>query len=301
MSILRTLTVALLFGAVSTPALAQIGDTAPFVVERHGQGRPVILIPGLMSSGRVWDGAVQRYADRHELHVLTLAGFAGVPPIGAPHFLDAERDAIIRYIRERRLDRPVLVGHSLGAFLALAVASAAPELVGPIVAVDGVPFLTTLGDSTLTPDRVRPQAEAARAMYASLTAEQLGIQGRAAALTMTTDSTHAAMVASWSRASDPSTIGQAVAEMMTTDLRETVAAIRTPVLLVAAAEFARTPEQREAVRASYARQIARVPEGRVVLAERARHFVMLDDPAFLFGLMDGVLAGAAAPRTGSHP
>ena len=265
-----------------------------FVAERHGRGRPVILIPGLASSGRVWDGTVRRYAGSHELHVLTLAGFAGVPPIEAPRFLDAQRDAIIQYIRDRRLERPVLVGHSLGAFLAFSVASTAPDLVGPVVAVDGVPFLTTLGDSTLTPDQVRPRAEMVRAAYAGLTPDQMEMQGRAAAVGMVTDPSHVSMVARWSRDSDPTTVGKAVVEMMTTDLRDSVAAIRTPVLLVAATGFARTPEQRAGAVATYQRQIRRVPDGRVVAAERARHFVMLDDPGFLYGLLDGVLAAPPA-------
>ena len=265
----------------------------PFAVERHGRGRPVILIPGLMSSGRVWDETVRRYARGHEVHVLTLAGFAGVPPVALPRFLDGQRDAIIRYVREQRLERPVVVGHSLGGFLAFAVAAAAPDLVGPVVAVDGVPFLTTLGDTTLTPERIRPQAEAARAVYAGLTPAQLELQSRAATIAMVQDTAHVSLVASWSRQSDPSTVGQAIAEMMTTDLRETVSAIRTPVVLVAAAGGATTPEQRERVRAAYARQVARIPGARVVVAERARHFVMLDDPAFLHALLDEVLAGQA--------
>ena len=36
----------------------------------------------------------------------------------------------------------VMVGHSLGGFLALWVAATAPDAVGPIVAVDGVPYKT---------------------------------------------------------------------------------------------------------------------------------------------------------------
>jgi N-formylmaleamate deformylase len=276
------------------------GTTAPtgesfeghFVVARHGRGRPMIVIPGLTSGGAVWDGLVARYAATHEVHVLTLAGFAGVPAIDTPRFLEAERDAIVRYVRARGLDRPILVGHSLGGFLALWVAATAPELAGPVVAVDGVPWLVALGDTTATPERMQPQAAMVRQMYASLSPEQMAVQGRMALVAMMRDTTRLAEAVAWSRTSDPATAGRAVAEMLTTDLRDRVGAIRSPVLLVAAAGDV-PAAQHEAVRARYRAQVAAVRDHRVVVAD-ARHFVMLDAPDFLFATMDAFLTDVAA-------
>ena len=58
---------------------ARATTTTPtsFRVQVVGKGRPMILIPGLMSSGETWNSTVARYQDRFECHVLTLAGFAG--------------------------------------------------------------------------------------------------------------------------------------------------------------------------------------------------------------------------------
>jgi hypothetical protein len=41
----------------------------PFQVKVTGHGRPVILIPGLSSSGETWDTTVARYQDRFQCHV----------------------------------------------------------------------------------------------------------------------------------------------------------------------------------------------------------------------------------------
>lgn len=279
--------------AAAAPATAAGGESfhGLFTVERHGKGRPMILIPGLTSGGSVWDGLVERYSDRYELHVLTLAGFAGVPPTSAPHFLAAERDGIIRYIREQGLERPVLVGHSLGGFLSFWVAASAPDLVGPVVAVDGVPFLVALNDTTATAASMGAQAASVRQMYASLTPDQMAMQGRMALAGMMRDTTHLAEAVEWSRTSDPVTAGRAVAEMLTTDLRDSVAAIRAPVLLIAAGGNL-PDEQRETVRPVYEAQVARVPDHRVVVAD-AGHFVMYDAPDFLFRTMDDFLGSAA--------
>jgi pimeloyl-ACP methyl ester carboxylesterase len=253
----------------------------------------MILIPGLLSSGDVWASTVQRFQDRYECHVLTLAGFAGQAPI-APPFLQTVRDDVLAYIRDRKLERPVIVGHSLGGFLAFWIAATAPDQVGPIVAVDGVPYLGALMNPAATVETSRPGAEQMRKLYATFTREQLAAQSRLSLAGMIKDPRQVETAAGWSAESDPATAGQAMFEMMTTDLREAVAAIRTPVLLVGAADFAPDDATRRQVLSAYEAQVAKVPSHEVVLAERARHFIMLDDPAFLGSTMERFLGGKVA-------
>jgi pimeloyl-ACP methyl ester carboxylesterase len=259
-----------------------------FSVTRVGHGRPMILIPGLLSAGDAWSSTVDHFKDRYECHVLTLAGFAGQPAIPAP-FLQTVRDDVVKYIAEKNLDRPVIVGHSLGGFLAYWIAATAPDRVGPVVAVDGLPYLGALANPAATPETNRPMAEQMQKVYASFTKEQLASQSRMAFAQMITDPQQVEEATAWSAASDPATAGLAVAEMMTIDLRETVAAIHTPVLLIGAAG---SPA------AAYEAQVAKIPDHRVVMAERGRHFVMLDEPAFLFSTMEAFLS---APVAGKKP
>jgi pimeloyl-ACP methyl ester carboxylesterase len=93
------------------------------LVEQHGKkagsrGRPLILIPGLATGGWVWQETVRAFSDDHAVYVLTLPGFDGRPPAPAKAFASA-RAAVEKLVEQRRLDRPVIVGHSLGATLAL--------------------------------------------------------------------------------------------------------------------------------------------------------------------------------------
>jgi N-formylmaleamate deformylase len=274
-----------------------------FHVTKVGQGRPMILIPGLLSSGEVWQATVERFKTRYECHVLTLAGFAGQPPAalaGRPFLETVGRD-LARYIEAERLDRPIVVGHSLGGFVAFAVAAAHPDAVGPIVAVDGVPFLPALMDPGADPQRVAAQAARMRDFYATLTPAQLVVQSKMSLASMMKAPADVERAAAWSATSDPTTAGLAVYEMMTTDLRPAVAAIRTPVLLIGAAEFAKDAATRARVQAAYEQQVATVPNHRVVMAEDARHFVMWDAPEFLWRTMDTFLATRGVRPTAAAP
>ena len=286
----RVILALVLLGSASLASGAE--PPASFHVEVHGAGSPVLLIPGLSCSGDVWDETVAALEGRYEMHVLSLAGFAGQAAIAAP-FLPRVRDDIVDYIRAQQLDRPVIIGHSLGGFLAFWLAASEPTLVGPIVAVDGVPFLPALMDGGTTVDAIRPMAESSKAMMASLTPEQFAMQTRMSLTTMVTAPEDLERLARQGGESDPATVAQAIFELMTTDLRDDVTSIESPVLLIAAGATAPTPEGRARLQRSYEAQVAPIPNHRVVIADHARHFIMLDAPDFFHATLTGFLTDVA--------
>ena len=86
-----------------------------------GSGPDVLLIPGLASSGATWDDTVKQLTPHYRCHVFTLAGFAGVPAQPGP-LLDDVDAALANYIEQKHLKSPIVVGHSLGGFIALKLA-----------------------------------------------------------------------------------------------------------------------------------------------------------------------------------
>jgi N-formylmaleamate deformylase len=283
----RLLLAATVFIATAGTSAAQTPHRS-FNVTVTGKGPAIVLIPGLLSTGEVWATTVARYQDRYTLHVVTLAGFGGPAPIGSP-FLSRVRDELITYVREEKLQKPIVIGHSLGGFLAFWIASTAPDLVGGVVAVDGVPYLPALGNPTATPETMAKQGQQVAAIYASLSREQLVAQSRMAMAPMITSPDDIERALAWVAVSDGKTAGMAVAEIMATDLREEIAKITAPVLLIGASGAA--PEaMRPAMQKAYQSQVARLPSARVKMAETARHFIMFDDPQLLFASIDEFLS-----------
>jgi pimeloyl-ACP methyl ester carboxylesterase len=270
-----------------------------FDVTVEGSGPPVILIPGLASTGEVWRGTVERLRDRYELHVLTLAGFGGPAPIGEP-FLPRVAQALVEYADERRLERPVLVGHSLGGFVAWLAASEAPDAFGGIVAVDGVPYLPALADPAIDAAAMPARAEAIRVFHDKLTREQFLAQTDLALASMITAESDRDRARGWAAQTDPRAAGVAIAELMTTDLRERVRRIESPALLIGALGAAPEP-MHESMRAAYRAQVAGVRGVEVVFSANSRHFVMLDAPEFLAAELEAFLERAHAPEGSAEP
>lgn len=279
-------------GLILNIAALALAEIPAFRVDVSGSGPAMLLVPGLDSSGAVWTGITDRFKDRYTCHVLTLAGFAGQPPLATPS-LAAVRDAILSYIEDQHLERPVLVGHSLGAFLAFWVASTAPEKVGSVIAIDGVPFLPALMNPSATVDSIKAQAESMRTALTSASAAQRERQSQMSLAAMISDPAQVAVALKWAAASDPRTSAQSMVDLMTTDLRPEVSRIATPVLLVMAGGlFASNPAALSLSERAYESQIAGIARHRTVVAVKARHFIMLDDPAFLIAAMEDFLAPA---------
>ncbi|MFY9665357.1 MAG: alpha/beta fold hydrolase [Candidatus Cybelea sp.] len=117
-----------LLGATPTSSF----DAGSVHVDQYGSGAPaLVLIPGLTDSGAVWATTVARYQGAHTIYVLTLPGFGNRPMVAAP-MLDAVARDIAAFLR--RANKPVLIGHSLGGFLAIRLAEEHSNLIRGAIA-----------------------------------------------------------------------------------------------------------------------------------------------------------------------
>ncbi len=102
-----------------------------------GEGRPVVLLHGLASTCRIWDLVAPLLAKDFSVIAVDQRGHgdSGKPDHGYD-FASVGQD-VDALLEGRGIERPVLVGHSWGADVALELAVARPELLQGIVFVDG--------------------------------------------------------------------------------------------------------------------------------------------------------------------
>ncbi len=107
----------------------------PLAVRVLGQGPPTLLLHGLLGSNRYWGGAFDRLADRGQLLAPDLLGFGASPRPLSGYGPDEHGRALIGSLRELHVsERPLVVGHSLGALLAIWMACNHPDQVRGVVA-----------------------------------------------------------------------------------------------------------------------------------------------------------------------
>ena len=253
-----------LIGAGPAPAVPRFAP-ARFSVEVRGTGPDVILIPGLTSGRDVWRATADAVPG-HRYHLIQVSGFAGDPARGnrAGAVIAPLADEIARYIADRRLDRPAIIGHSMGGTLAMMVAARNPLLASRIMVIDMLPqpvglfggtasgwapFANSLGGLMATPD--------GRRLFGSFMGAFSPPSGG-------------------NRNSDPDVVGRATHELMRIDLTPQLPRIRAPMTVVYASPDARA---RAAIDRQFARAYALAPGARLIRIDGSGHMVMLDQPA----------------------
>ena len=277
--------------AEPAPAVSQaVFASDRLSVEVVGAGPDVILIPGFASSREVWRAEAERLKATHRVHLVQLAGFAGEPwAHGEGPFVQPVTDELARYVREAGLERPTVIGHSMGGMTAVLLAQQHPDLIGRVMSVDSLPFFSALFGPQVTAATARPFADQAAAGI--IAADEAGFragQERASIGYSRTPATRAAMV-EWSMASDRRAMAAAIRDVMTTDLRPGLAAITTPVWAVYAAD---ADGGAPAAMADdlWAREYAGLPGVRLVRVDGSRHFIMADQPGRFAAIVDQFLA-----------
>jgi pimeloyl-ACP methyl ester carboxylesterase len=112
---------------------------------------PVLAVHGITANSRCWFAVARALAGRAALLAPDLRGRAASSGLPGPYGMDAYTRDLLAVLDRFGLQRPVLVGHSLGAYAVARLAADHPSRVGAALLVDG-------GLTAPLPDGADPQA-----------------------------------------------------------------------------------------------------------------------------------------------
>lgn len=114
------------------------GELATYRLGIEAAEAPLVLaIHGLTSSSRTWLATARALGDRAALVAPDLRGRGRSGRLPAPFGIDAHVRDLLAVLDHWGLERPVLAGHSLGAYIAARLAVGHPDRVSRLVLVDG--------------------------------------------------------------------------------------------------------------------------------------------------------------------
>lgn len=254
----------------------------PFEVKKTGKGDQVLIfIPGFASSGDVWNDTTAKFEKDFTCYTLTMAGFAGTKPQTDASFKDWER-GIAAYIKDNKIEKPILIGHSMGGGLALAIAADYPELAGKIIIVDTLPCLAALSDPHFT-SKENNDCSPAIAQLAAMNDEQFRKMQAQAIPRLLADTSMQETVINWSMKSDRKTFAKMYCDFYNTDLREKIKNIQCPSLILLESYFV-------TLKPTIENQYKNLKNANMQYASKGLHFIMYDDKDWYFNQLTHFLS-----------
>lgn len=257
--------------AGAPPAAAKAFASQRIAVTVQGRGRDVLLIPGLASGPGVWNRTIGAIPSCR-WHLIHVRGFAHLPPgANASGPLIAPLAAeIARYCRDAGLKRPAVVGHSMGATLALLLG--VDGIAGRVMAVDMLPAGAAMLGGTANglgylADQMSQYftgTKAGRAYLAQIVGQAPGAQG-----------------------SDPDVVANALRDLANIDLGARLGKMGIPLEVVYAigADAAQGRAISQRFRAAYAGK----KDARLVPIGPSGHVIMADQPTRFAATLSGFL------------
>ena len=268
-----------LFAGLPVPTEAAPFAPTRFSVVVKGAGPDVILIPGLTASRDVWNGTVAANPG-YRYHLVQVAGFAGTAPRGnvSGAVVAPVAEEIARYIAVNKLERPAIVGHSMGGIVAMMIAARHPAKVGKAMVVDMLPQPAGLVGSS--PSGVRGLAESLRDLSATPGGRRLvqSVIGMFAGDTIDSDS-------------DPDVVARATHELALTDLTPELPRIRAPLTVVYALPQSSEYVDPAEVRRQYRDAYVTARGAKLVPVANSGHMIMYEQPRVFYAAVKAFLGG----------
>jgi pimeloyl-ACP methyl ester carboxylesterase len=103
----------------------------------EGKGKQILCVHGITANSRFWDCLASVLSPHHKMIAIDLRGrgLSDKPPTG--YSIENHCKDILALMSDQGLNRPVLMGHSLGAFISLVFAARFPKKIDRLILVDG--------------------------------------------------------------------------------------------------------------------------------------------------------------------
>ncbi|MFN8575227.1 MAG: alpha/beta fold hydrolase [Candidatus Sericytochromatia bacterium] len=103
-----------------------------------GIGKPIIIIHGLFGSSDNWLSISKKLSDKYTIYLPDIRNH-GQSPHSSEHSYDLMVLDLLELIKDNNIEKPVIIGHSMGGKISMNFAIDYPEIVDKIIVVDIAP------------------------------------------------------------------------------------------------------------------------------------------------------------------
>jgi pimeloyl-ACP methyl ester carboxylesterase len=97
--------------------------------ETHGKGPVIVLLHGFLENSTMWKNLIPELSKRNKVVAIDLLGHGNSDCLGYIHTMELFAENVAAVLKHLKIRKYSLIGHSLGGYVALALAEKHPEKV----------------------------------------------------------------------------------------------------------------------------------------------------------------------------
>ena len=95
----------------------------------YGNGKPIVFIHGFLEDRSMWNDMIPQLSKSNRIITLDLLGHGQTGCIGYIHTMEDMAETILVLLNHLKINNATFIGHSMGGYVALAIAEQHPELI----------------------------------------------------------------------------------------------------------------------------------------------------------------------------
>jgi pimeloyl-ACP methyl ester carboxylesterase len=95
----------------------------------QGNGQAIVLLHGFLENSTMWNDFIPEFSKKNRVITIDLLGHGKTECIGYVHTMELMAEAVLAVLKHLKIRRSILVGHSMGGYVALAFAELYPDAV----------------------------------------------------------------------------------------------------------------------------------------------------------------------------
>ena len=266
----------------------QVHDLAGIKYLEEGQGVPILFLHGIGGGAHVFEPQLDHFGQRYRAIAWEMPGYAGSTPLPLVT-MAALAASLGSFIKALGLDRPILVGHSLGGMIVQRLIAEAPHIARAVVLAQTTPVFGSRDPAwaeAFITSKLGP-LDAGQSMH------QIAEQAIRTSAAPTADPARLATARSALAATPASTYRDMVLVMPGFDMRDALPNIVVPTLVLAGSLDELAPP------AGCQRMAARIPGSRYTEIDGVGHLAHAEQPDALNAALDAFLS-ACLTSTSTH-
>lgn len=100
---------------------------APVRVFDKGSGRALVFLHGFLESAEIWKDFVDKLSEKYRVICIDLPGHGKTACYGYVHSMDLMAECVQSVLKQLKIKKSIIVGHSMGGYVAMAFAEFFPD------------------------------------------------------------------------------------------------------------------------------------------------------------------------------